>query len=354
MDVVTIPLAMVDRLPAFTVSTESDFHATPMFFLMRSTISSAVIGAAPGILPADANGAAATRAANSRLERTAICAKDSAEGKISGMRRLALVLLAISVPIAPRSGRAQPPSLSAARLHASVEIDSHGVFVYRYTVENGAESTVGISKLTIDMPSKAVPIFGMSAPQPGWRTTIGADATARYVAVNGASLVLPNQRLAGFSLASHSPPALGRFTLAPHIDPDRAPIMDPGDDPGELDRYKQDFDQYVEARSVTGMTLAPTAPVKMTADAVLANVASQIVQARSLRWISSDVVMRSVTQKLQAARAAISRRQFESAGNILRALRNEVAGQSGKTLTSEAVALVDVNIQYVLRLVAKP
>ncbi len=130
--------------------------------------------------------------------------------------------------------------------------------------------------------------------------------------------------------------------------------MDPGDDPGELDRYKQDFDQYVEARSVTGMTLAPTAPVKMTADAVLANVASQIVQARSLRWISSDVVMRSVTQKLQAARAAISRRQFESAGNILRALRNEVAGQSGKTLTSEAVALVDVNIQYVLRLVATP
>jgi hypothetical protein len=87
---------------------------------------------------------------------------------------------------------------------------------------------------------------------------------------------------------------------------------------------------------------------------LLANLASQVVQARSLRWISSDAVTRSVTEKLQAARAAISRRQFESAGNILRALRNEVAAQSGKTLTSEAVALVDLNIQYILPLIPKP
>jgi hypothetical protein len=101
-----------------------------------------------------------------------------------------------------------------------------------------------------------------------------------------------------------------------------------------------------------GMTLGPTAPVKVTADALLANLASQVVQARSLRWISSDAIMRSVTKKLQAARAAISRRQLESAENVLRSLQNEVAAQSGKTLTSEAVALVDVNIQYTLPLVA--
>ena len=102
------------------------------------------------------------------------------------------------------------------------------------------------------------------------------------------------------------------------------------------------------------MTLAPTAPVTVTADALLANLASQVVQARSLRWISSDAMTRNLTEKLRAARAALLRRQSETSGNILRALRNEVAAQSGKTLTSEAVTLVDVNIQYTLRLVAKP
>ena len=301
------------------------------------------------------------------------------------MRRLVIVLMAISVPIAPRIGRAQSSPLSAARLHASVEIDPHEVFVYRYTVENGAGSTAGIGKMTIDIslpagaskPSAiglahglgyfaelsavgrnpkagdAVPV-GLSAPQPGWRTTVGTDAAARWVTVKDTSLVSPKQRLTGFSIASHGPPSLRRFTLAPHIDPDRAPIMAPGDDPGELDRYQQEFDQYVESKSVTGITLAPTAPVTVTADALLASLASQVVQARSLRWISSDAITRNLTEKLRAARAAILRRQLESSGNILRALRNEVAAQSGKTLTSEAVALVDLNIQYTLRLVAKP
>jgi len=46
--------------------------------------------------------------------------------------------------------------------------------------------------------------------------------------------------------------------------------------------------------------------------------------------------------------------QSEAAENILRGLRTEVAAPSGKTLTSEGVALVDLNIQYALRLVANP
>jgi hypothetical protein len=41
------------------------------------------------------------------------------------------------------------------------------------------------------------------------------------------------------------------------------------------------------------------------------------------------------------------------ARSILSALRNEVAAQSGTSLTTEAVALLDVNIQYVLQLAAE-
>jgi hypothetical protein len=265
-----------------------------------------------------------------------------------------------------------------------VEIDPHGVFLYKYSVENGASSTTGVSKITIDlsvpagasMPSAsglahgpgyfadpstggrnpkagAVIPVGLSAPQPGWRTTVGADAAARWVAITDKSFVLPKQRLAGFSIVSHGPPSIRRYTLVPHIDADRAPIMEPGDDPGEVDRFKQDFDHYVESRSMVGATLAPSALGKMTADDLLANLASQVAQARSLRWISNDAVTRNLTEKLQAARAAISRRQVEAAENILLGLRTEVATQSGKALTSEAVALVDVNIQYTLGLFAK-
>ena len=274
------------------------------------------------------------------------------------MRRTAIALIIVGVLVAPFTGRSQSPSLVAARLHASVGIDSQGVFTYRYTVENGARSTAGIGKLVIDISlpmgvARAGDPIGVSAPQSGWRAIAGAEATARWEAIQDASLVLPNHTLAGFSIASHGPPALGRFILSPHIDPDRAPVMSPGDDPGDVDRYNQDLARYVASQSVEGVTLTPAAPVAVTSDAVLANVINHVVRARALGWISNDAIARSVRAKLESARGALSRRQFEMAQNILSTLRNDVAAQSGKSVTSEAVALVDVNIQYVLQLAAK-
>jgi hypothetical protein len=274
------------------------------------------------------------------------------------MRRPAIALITIGGLLAPLTGRPQSPSLVAARLHASAGIDSQGVFIYRYTMENGARSTAAIWKLAIDISlpkgaSRAGEPVGLSAPEPGWRSIVGTDATAHWEAIREASWVLPKHSLAGFSITSHGPPALGRFTLSPHIEPDRAPIMPPGDDPGDTDRYSQDLARYVESQSVEGVTLAPATPVTVTPDAVLANLDDQVARARSLGWISNDSITRSLRAKLEPARAAFSRRQFEMARNILSALRNEVAAQSGTSLTTEAVALLDVNIQYVLQLAAK-
>jgi hypothetical protein len=300
-------------------------------------------------------------------------------------KRPVFAALAFSVCAAAIVARAQSPSVSAARLHASVQFDSHGVFVYRYTVENGTGSTEGVWRIAIDISSppgvskpsaaglvpgpgyvaaasapgskvttrEVVPV-ALSAPQPGWETTIGTDGTARWVAIKDASLILPKQRLTGFSIASHGPPSLRRFSLGPHIDADRAPIMTPGDDPGDVDRYLQDLDHYMNSQTVVGITLAPTAPVPPTAEALLASLANQVVQARSLGWISNDGVMRSLSAKLEAARTAASQRRFETTRNVLRALRDEVAAQSGKNLTSEAAALVDVNTQYALQLTPTP
>jgi len=278
--------------------------------------------------------------------------------------------------------RAQEPSLTAARIQAAVELDAPNLFTYRYTLENGAASNAAVWRMAIDisMPAGApapastglthgpgyfatsqgrarnlklgVPVpVGLSAPQPGWRTTIATDATARWMG-QGNNLVFPKQKLTGFSLASHGPPAIRRFTLAPYVDREHAPVMAAGDDPGEEERFEQDVEHYIESRSVTGFTLAPTA-VALTADAVLANLAGQISQARSLRWIATDLAARSLTDKLQSARAAIPKQQADVTARTVEALRTEAAAQSGKSLTREAVALVDLNIQYALTMLAK-
>lgn len=303
------------------------------------------------------------------------------------MRRLATVAIVLLAGILPNGsdlGRAQSLSLSAPRVQASVTLDSRDVFVYQYTLENSAASTAAIQRLTIDIslpagasrPSAAglahgpghfvaeVPAHGslttgeaiavgLSAPQPGWKTTVGTDAKARWNAVNEATVIAPRQRLGGFSLVSHGPPSLRRFALAPHINPDLAPIDPPQPDALEVERFQQEFDQYVESQSVTGLTLAPSALPSMTPDALLTHLASQVAQARTLRWIANDATARNVTDKVQAARTAIARSDAGTAGNILGALRTDVAALSGKGFTSEAVALVDLNVQYVLRLLAK-
>ena len=274
------------------------------------------------------------------------------------MKRPAIALMVVGALAAPLIGQPESPSLIAARLHASVGIDSRGGFTYRYTVENGARSTAGIGKLAIAIPSpmgvaRGDKQIGLSAPQPAWRATTGTDAMVHWEAIQDASLVLPKHTLAGFSVASHDGPGLGRFTLSPRVDPDRAPVMSPGDDPGDVDRYNQDLARYVESQSVQGMTLVPEALATPTPGAVLANLINHVVQARALGWITNDTIARSLRAKLESARAAFSRRQFETAGNTLSGLRTEVAADSGKSLTSEAVALVDVNIQYVLQLAAK-
>ena len=298
--------------------------------------------------------------------------------------RLATVVFCIALPIAAGTGEAQSGSLFGARVHGSVEIEPNDRFVYRYTVENGAGSKAGISRMIIDislragatMPPaaglthgagyfaesapgrgsknvRALPV-GLSAPQPGWRTTAGADAAARWVAASHANVVVQKQRLSGFSIVSTGPPGLRRFTLVPYIDPDAAPVTEPGDDPGELDRYRQEFDQYVESQSVTGITLGPTALVNGTADGVLAHLSSEVAQARTLRWITTDTAARHVTETLQAARASLARKELDAAATILIALRKDVAAQSGKTFTSEASTLVDATVQYALRRAAKP
>jgi hypothetical protein len=86
---------------------------------------------------------------------------------------MAVVLIGLTVPIVAGTGEAQSRLLSGARLHASVQIESNDLFVYRYAVENGAGSTAGISSMTIDI---SLPV-GASMP-----STVGLTHGAGYFA----------------------------------------------------------------------------------------------------------------------------------------------------------------------------
>src|SRR5437763_7363752 len=122
------------------------------------------------------------------------------------MRRPGIALIIVGALAALFTGRTQSRSLADARLHASVDIDPRGMFIYRYTVENGARSAAGVWKLTISLPmgvARAGDPIGVSAPQPGWRAIAGTDATAGWEAIQDASSVLPKDTLAGFFITSH-------------------------------------------------------------------------------------------------------------------------------------------------------
>jgi hypothetical protein len=265
------------------------------------------------------------------------------------MMQPAIALLIASALLAPDASL-----LAGARVHAAAQMDARGLFVYRYTIENGARSAAPISKLAIDVSltagaARARNSIGLSAPQPGWRAIVISDETARWEAIQDTGPIAPNRSLGGLSMTSDRPPALRRFTLTPQIDPQAAAVMSPGDDPGDVDRYNQDFARYVESKSVTGVTLAPTGLVALTPEAVLGDLTNQIIQARSLGWISDDPVTRKLKGRIEEARAAFSRRQSQTARNIVSSLRSELAARSGRNLTGEAHALVELNLEYVLQ-----
>src|SRR4051794_34271238 len=128
--------------------------------------------------------------------------------------------------VAPQTAQSQSSSLPAARIHASVEMNSAGQFVYRYAVENGERSAAGIGTLAIDVASApGVPLvrdpIRLFAPQSGWRARVSADARAQWDAIKETDAVQPKNTVGGFSLVSQRPPAIRRFILTPRIDPDR-------------------------------------------------------------------------------------------------------------------------------------
>jgi FIMAH domain-containing protein len=71
-------------------------------------------------------------------------------------------------------------------------------------------------------------------------------------------------------------------------------------------------------------------------------------QAIRQGWIKDQAIGNSLDAKLNTANAALAGGDNKMATNILNALLNEVDAQAGKQLSSEAVALLKINTQYLI------
>src|SRR5688572_21763308 len=173
-----------------------------------------------------------------------------------------LTLVAVVWPIL-----ATAQTTPGARISATVETRADGSFHYRYTVHGSTQGSTEIWSFDVDVsaPSNGVPpastglVHGpgymteLSALESGllgqelipvavqspsdWGSTIGSDATARWVALQDGGGVAPGQALDGFRLISHVVPTLRRARLRPYIDVDDLSIEPQEDHAADLERY---------------------------------------------------------------------------------------------------------------------
>lgn len=280
------------------------------------------------------------------------------------------------------SGAISLRAMNAPKVSASIRSevhDSNGVFSYYYTLTNDRLSTSSIWTLSIDIsrdagtlvlsknglndgpcvvsdlsttiessPSTA-PIVPVTLDCPsGWLASLSAPGTASWAGIDETSLIHAGQVLDGYQIRSQGLPGLRSFRLEPHLN--IADIsLTPPDGPAGLDRYQSELQTFIDNASTLGITVAPTAPpADFQPVQFLQTIQNYKEQSFKQGWITNAGVANSLDVKLNAALAALQAQDIATAKNVLNALLNEIQAQNGKDLTSEAVALLEFNTQYLL------
>ncbi len=272
------------------------------------------------------------------------------------------------------------PSVKSVRFQAEVASPSGGgVLTYTYRVTNSPSNTGAISRINIDLskPSGSLDLgneglingtgsldiisntilqrpsttpmlpVGLSAPA-HWLVSLEVDGTAGWGPARNPFLMQPGQSVSGFVITSRGLPGIRQFIARPDLDVDTLPIKPP-EDQTDVKRYEDEFDALEASVSAKGVTVAPTAPpADFKPLAFLQTIQSYKDQAVKQGWIDDFGVATSLDAKLNAAEHALQRQENTTAKDVLSALLNEVAAQSGKHLSSEAVALLKFNTEYLI------
>jgi hypothetical protein len=296
---------------------------------------------------------------------------------------LSCLLVGLFLSLLPQEPiRAQSPrgSVTAASVQGAVT-PSGSLFSYAYTVSNGAASTAGIWRIWLDLTAarngislseigltngecflepvaaavranpRAQPMIPVALVGPvAWQCGLALSGTAQWFAPDSALQISPGQSVGGFTVTSPGLPGLRAVAVEPLLDVQALDVKLPEDDsPGEIQAYIARVTSIRTAASFHATTVGPTAPpANFIPENFLQTVISYKEQAIKQGWIKDQGIGISLDAKLNAAQAALARGDNNTAANVLNALLNEVAAQAGKQLSSEAVALLKFNTQYLI------
>jgi hypothetical protein len=159
--------------------------------------------------------------------------------------------------------------------------------------------------------------------------------------------IAPSQVRVGFVVYSKGLPGIRSFSAEPDLDVDSLPLAEPT--PQTPPDYIATLVQLRNQARTTGVTVGPTPPpVDFEPIVFLQTIQRYEEQALKLGWIDSPGIASSLDAKLNAAQQAMQAGDNNTAVNILGALVNEVDAQAGKHLSSEAVALLKFNAQFLV------
>lgn len=243
--------------------------------------------------------------------------------------------------VASNSGSVWGIDIDISRPAGSVDLGNEGL-------SNGPGFLDTISSFILQQPSTRpmVPV-GLSAPD-NWLVKLSDIGTAGWGAGDEVFEIQPGQSMSGYQITSRGLPAIRQFVARPFVDVDTLSIKPP-EDQTDVKRYRSEFDALEASVSAHGVTVAPTAPpADFKPLAFLETIQTYKDAAVKQGWIDDFGVANSLDVKLNSAQGALERQENTTARNVLGALLNEVEAQSGKHLSSEAVALLKFNTQYLI------
>jgi hypothetical protein len=266
-----------------------------------------------------------------------------------------------------------PRPLKDVQVGITVSKESNGVLRYSYKISNPSsnDGQIRAVRISVDrdsekekaLPSEGLPQcsrfsariseeivtrrspvpVGSQAPQ-GWSCSYGELKDTSSVVFGWGSIdepfrIKPGKSSSGFALVSYGPPGIREIVAQPAIDLDRLPST-----------YEGDAERMAALEKKVkwiGKTIGPRAPLKET-DPVnfVRSMGILAEEARALGWIKNQGILKSLKVKLHQVEKKLGESDIKGAKNALQAFANEVSAQSGKTLSSEAAALLSLNADF--------
>lgn len=215
---------------------------------------------------------------------------------------------------------------------------------YNYQVSNptSADAAFNRALFLLSVPCAGVDVASSSQLQAptGWRATVvpGVDGNpaCRFVA-RPTAILMSGDSVSGFSFTSTLLPALGPISAMGVSPPEDIPTGE--ETPDSVLSLVNAIRRRV-AR-VTGI-IPMRSPASSTSDLIGYVVADLGNACGALGWVNDEDFCRSLQAKLNAASAALGRKQVGTARNQMSAFRMELEAQRGKHVSESAYWLLRV------------